>query len=192
MNAMETKCFNFQIKKVETTEQDDERVLRGWATRPEFDRVGDLVMPEGAVFKLPLPFLLDHDTEKCVGEVEEAVVHADGIEFTARIKKIEGTSAVARQCDNAWLMIKNGLRRFVSIGFRTMESLYNEATDGLIVTRWEWLELSAVTIPALASAEITSAKSLLRKDAAEPVKLLPPESRSKKHHSDSVFLSPKE
>ena len=67
MNAMETKCFNFQIKKVETAEQEDERVLRGWATRPEFDRVGDLVMPEGAVFNLPLPFLLDHDHEKCVG-----------------------------------------------------------------------------------------------------------------------------
>ena len=99
---------------------------------------------------------------------------------------------MARQCDNAWLMIKNGLRRFVSIGFRTLESLYNEATDGLVVTRWEWLELSAVTIPALASAEITSAKSLLRKDAAEPVKLMPPESRIKKHHSDSVFLSSKE
>lgn len=187
---MDTKYFSFQIKSVDATEDGDQRVIRGWATRPELDRVGDLVLPEGAVFNLPLPFLMDHDSEKCVGEVEEATVRPDGIEFVARIKKIEGTSAVARQCENAWLLIKNGLRRFVSIGFRTIESLFNEATGGLVVTRWEWLELSAVTIPALSSAEITSAKSLA--GDGEPVQLLPPERRSKMHHPESVFLTPKE
>ena len=185
-----TKFFNLSLKEVDVRSE-DQRIIQGWATRPEPDRMGDIVIPEGAQFQLPLPFLLDHDTAKSVGHVEEVKTLKEGIQFTARIQKVDGDSSVARQCENAWMLIKHGLRRFVSIGFRTLESVFNEATDGLIITKWEWLELSAVTIPALASAEITSAKSLAGLDTGA-VSLLPQRSRSMIHHPDSVFLISKE
>ena len=171
---MDTKSVFLTIKRASLDE--DERVLTGWATKPEVDRAGDVILPEGVQYKLPIPFLLDHDHEKSVGEVEKVEVSEEGIKFTARIKKIAGDSAVARQCTNAWELIKNGLRRHVSIGFRNLESIFNETTGGFVVTKWEWLELSAVTIPACAGASILTTKSLPKES---PVYLSPDKSRDK-------------
>ncbi len=151
---MLTQSFDFHVKAL----NEDQRIVEGWATRPEIDRTGDIVIPTGAQYKLPLPFLLDHDHEKAIGDVERVEVSSAGIRFFARVKKINGDSNVARACDNAWDLIKNGLRRFVSIGFRVLEWERNNESNGMIVKEWEWLELSAVTIPALGSAEITSFK----------------------------------
>lgn len=151
---MLTQSFDFQVKAL----NEGQRIVEGWATRPEIDRTGDIVIPTGAQYKLPLPFLLDHDHEKAIGDVERVEVSSAGIRFFARVKKINSDSNVARACDNAWDLIKNGLRRFVSIGFRVLEWERNNESNGMIVKEWEWLELSAVTIPALGSAEITSFK----------------------------------
>ncbi len=149
-----TQSFDLNIKALD----DEQRIVEGWATRPEVDRTGDIVIPTGAEYKLPLPFLLDHDHEKAVGEVEQVFVSDAGIRFIARIKRINSDSNVARSCTNAWELIKNGLRRYVSIGFRVLDYEDNPKARGMIVKRWEWLELSAVTIPALGSAEITGFK----------------------------------
>lgn len=139
---------------------DDKRQIEGWATRAEEDRVGDFVMPRGAVYKLPLPFLLDHDHRKAVGEVDRVEVTDKGIRFWAHIKKIAEDGEVKKMCDDAWTLVKNGLRKSVSIGFRALDVEQIPNSYGIKVKSWEWLELSAVTVPALASAQITSAKSL--------------------------------
>lgn len=138
---------------------DDARTLEGWATRAEEDRMGDVVMPKGAVFKLPLPFLLDHDRTKAVGHVDKVEVTDKGIKFWASIKKIAEAGEVKDMCDAAWSLIKNGLRSSVSIGFRALDAEQIPNSYGVLFKRWEWLELSAVTVPALASASITRVKS---------------------------------
>lgn len=139
---------------------EDARLVEGWATRPEEDRVGDLVIPKGAVYKLPLPFLLDHDHSKAVGEVDRVEVSEKGIRFWAHIKKIDQEGEVKAMCDAAWSLVKNGLRRAVSIGFRPLEMEHRPNSNGMTFKKWEWFELSAVTVPALASATITSIKGL--------------------------------
>src|SRR5690554_7168019 len=68
---------------------DEARLIEGWATRPEKDRVGDIVVPTGVEYKLPLPFLLDHDHSQAVGEVDQVDVSDEGIKFRAHIKKID-------------------------------------------------------------------------------------------------------
>lgn len=135
---------------------EDSRLLEGWATRPEEDRVGDIVLPKGAIFKLPLPFLLDHDHRKAVGEVDRVEVTSKGIKFWAHIKKIAEPGEVKDMCDSAWALVRSGLRRSVSIGFRALD--VEPRGRGLKIKSWEWLELSAVTVPALSSASITSIK----------------------------------
>lgn len=137
---------------------DDQRLIEGWATRPEEDRVGDIVLPKGAVYKLPLPFLLDHDHRKSVGEVDRVEVTDKGIRFWAHIKKISEPGEVKDMCDTAWALVKNGLRRSVSIGFKALDAEQIPNTYGIKVKKWEWLELSAVTVPALATASITNIK----------------------------------
>lgn len=139
---------------------EDERLLEGWATRPDQDRVGDVVMPKGVVYKLPLPFLLDHDHKKNVGEVYKVEVSDKGIRFWARIMKIAEEGEVKQLCDTAWALVKNGLRKSVSIGFLPLDVEQIPNSYGIVVKKWEWFELSAVTVPALASASITNFKGL--------------------------------
>lgn len=149
---------------------DDARQIEGWATRPEEDRVGDIVIPKGAIYSLPLPFLLDHDHKQAVGEVDRVEVTDKGIKFWAHIKNISEPGEVKDLCDKAWSLVKNGLRKAVSIGFSAKE--YDRLpTGGIKFTEWEWLELSAVTVPAQGGALITGIKSLSPGEMVETVSL---------------------
>lgn len=137
---------------------DGERRIEGWATTSAVDRAGDIVMPQGAKYKLPLPFLLDHDHKLVVGEVDRVEVTPTGIKFWAHIKNITEPGEIKDLCDKAWSLVRNGLRRSVSIGFSALK--YEPLpSGGLKFTQWEWLELSAVGIPANGEAQITSVKS---------------------------------
>lgn len=137
---------------------EDARQIEGWATTPEIDRMGDIVLPKGAEYELPIPFLLDHDHSQVVGEVDRVEVSDKGIKFWAHIKKIAEEGPAKELVDKAWSYIKNGLRKAVSIGFmpKDFEVLPN---GGLKFTSWDWYELSAVGIPAQPGAVITGTKS---------------------------------
>lgn len=149
---------------------DEQRIIEGWASTPDEDRMGDIVVPNGAKYNLPMPFLLDHDHERAVGEVDHVEITDKGIKFRAHIKQIAEPGAVKDLCDGAWQLVKNGLRRAVSIGFRPLE-MEALPTGGLKFSSWEWYELSAVSVPAQANAVITGTKSYSLADkfiAADP------------------------
>ena len=139
---------------------DDKRLIEGWATRSDEDRQGDIVLPKGAVYDLPLPFLLDHDHSKNVGNVDKVEVTDKGIKFWAHIKKIAEDGEAKKLTDYAWTLVRNGLRSVVSIGFRSLDAERMPNSEGTIFKRWEWLELSAVSIAAQPGARITAVKSL--------------------------------
>lgn len=151
---MNRALVRFDIKALD----DDARTIEGWATTPEVDRVGDVVLPKGAVFDLPIPFLLDHDHSQVVGEVDRVEVTDKGIKFWAAIKNIAEEGDAKALCDKAWSYIKHGLRKAVSIGFRPLE-FDVLPSGGLKFTSWEWYELSAVGIPAQPGAKITATKT---------------------------------
>jgi HK97 family phage prohead protease len=90
--------------------------------------------------------------------VTQAKVTNAGIEVTAKIAKSDG--ALKQFLDSAWESIKLGLVRGFSIGFVPIESADIEGTWGRRFTKWEWYELSAVTIPANAEATIQTIKSI--------------------------------
>lgn len=138
---------------------DAERVIEGIATTPTADRMGDVVEPEGAQFKTPLPLLWQHDSARPIGHVEVAKVSKDGISIKARLAKIEEPGSLKDRLDEAWQSIKSGLVRGLSIGFSPIESARIKDTYSEHFLKWEWLELSAVTIPANAEASITAIKT---------------------------------
>jgi HK97 family phage major capsid protein/HK97 family phage prohead protease len=133
---------------------DDERILEGIASTPATDRMEDIVEPMGAEFKLPLPLLWQHRHSEPIGWVEQVKATKDGITIRARIAR----AGVTQEIDRAWALIKEGLVRGLSIGFNPLEWSDIKGTYGLRFTKWDWLELSAVTIPANAEATITSVK----------------------------------
>ena len=141
----------FEIKAVD----DEEGVIEGIASTPTTDRMGDIVEPKGAEFKLPLPLLWQHSARDPLGHVISAKVTDAGIAIKAKILR-----GVLPEIDRAWALIKAGLVRGLSIGFRSIEDSDIKGTWGRRFTKWEWLELSAVTIPANSEATIQTIKSI--------------------------------
>src|SRR5262245_48474766 len=140
---------------------EDKRVLRGMATTPTPDRMGDIVEPKGVKFKNPMPLLWQHKHDQPVGWAIFSKATEDGIAFEASLPQPnEATGKLAERIEEAWQSIKLGLVRGVSIGFKAIEFAFMKDTGGLHFLETEVLELSLVTIPANAEATITQIKSI--------------------------------
>ncbi|WP_122523589.1 phage major capsid protein [Pseudomonas viridiflava] len=159
-----------EIKAVD----EEARIITGIATTPATDRMDDVVEPKGAQFKLPIPFLWQHRHDAPVGNVTKAVVTAKGIEVTVQLAKIDEPGTLKDRLDEAWQSIKAGLVRGLSIGFSPIESANIDGSWGRRFLKWEWLELSAVTVAANAEATIQTIKSIdLKQRAASGHTVLP-------------------
>jgi HK97 family phage prohead protease len=156
---MNRKAYStFVIRSVD----DERRMLEGVATTITADRMNDIVEPKGARFKLPIPFLWQHDAEQPIGHVVAATPTDDGIPVRVQLTKATEPGRLKDRLDEAWQSIKLGLVRGLSIGFSPKE--YNHLDNGGLRFRtWEWLELSAVTIPANQEASITTIKRFDRR-----------------------------
>lgn len=164
---MQNRAYSvLQVKSVD----EETRVIRGIATTPSVDRVGDIIDPMGVKFQNPLAFLWQHQHDKPIGSVKFDKPTAKGIEFEATIAKTDEPGTLKDRLDEAWQSIKAGLVRAVSIGFRPIEYSFMD-NGGIRFSETEVYELSAVTIPANADALITTIKSLdaeARKAAGVP------------------------
>lgn len=138
--------------------QEEQRILTGIATTPTPDRSSDIVVPEGAQFQLPIPFLWQHDSKQPIGHVTQATVTSAGINVTVELAQISDPGRLKDRLDEAWQSIKIGLVRGLSIGFSSIEWNWIGDTYGMKFEKWEWVELSAVTIPANAEASIATVK----------------------------------
>lgn len=139
---------------------EDKRTIKGIATTPETDRMGDIVESEGAQFSNPAPLLWMHDHALPVGSVVFGKATKEGIPFEATIAAAEEPSQLKARLDEAWQSVKLGLVRAVSIGFRALEWSFMENGGGIHFTKSEILELSLVTVPANAGATIQAVKSI--------------------------------
>lgn len=139
---------------------EDKRTLTGIASTPSTDRMGDIVEPKGAEFKLPIPFLWQHDSRQPIGHVTKAKITNEGIQVEVQIAKIEEEGSLKSRVDEAWQSMKAGLVRGLSIGFTPIESARIEGTYGMRFLKWAWLELSGVTIAANSEATIQTIKSI--------------------------------
>lgn len=140
---------------------DERRVIRGWATTPALDRMGDVVDPLGAKFAADLPLFLHHDSQQVVGRAVFGKPTKDGIPFEASLPKVAEEGRLKERVDEAWQMVKYHLITGVSIGFRSIKDRVERMKEGgLKFLEYEILELSLVPVPANAEATITSIKSL--------------------------------
>jgi HK97 family phage prohead protease len=151
---MDRAYSKFEIKSVD---DGAERIVTGIASSVSADRMNDVVVPGGAKFALPLPLLHQHNQDSPIGEVFDAVVTGKQIRVKARIAKDSGLDYV----ENAWKQIRARLVKGFSIGFRPIKAEAldpDRPWDGFKFLEWEWLELSAVTVPANADATIQTIK----------------------------------
>jgi len=139
---------------------EDKRKFKGIASTPSTDRSGDVVDPKGAKFTLPIPLLWQHNANDPIGLVTSATVTEKGIEVEGEIAYIQEEGELKNRLKTAWQMIKNKLVRGLSIGFNPIDYEQIKGTYGLRFKTWDWLELSAVTIPANQDATIMAIKSI--------------------------------
>lgn len=137
----------------------EKRTFTGIATTPSTDRMGDIVEPKGAVFKLPIPLLWQHDSRQPIGWVTAAKVTDKGIEISGEVADVPEEGELKTRLATAWQSIKAKLVRGLSIGFNAIEHTQIDGTWSQRFTKWEWLELSAVTIPANGDCSINAIKS---------------------------------
>lgn len=168
---------------------DDARIIEGIATTAETDHVGDVVVPSGARFKLPIVLLLQHDQSKPIGHVTRAKVTPRGIEIQARLVRVDEPGTLKTRLDEAWGAIRSGLVRGLSIGFSPIRSEPLKS-GGRRFLEWAWHELSAVVIPANANATITAFKGNKKALHAGSVFLNEPagSGRHRDPHPGAVFL----
>lgn len=155
MNVTNRAYSLFDVKSV----NEDKRIIRGIATTPTVDRVGDIVEPLGVSFKNPMPLLWQHQHDKPIGTVRFEEPTEKGIKFEAELPVIPEPGALKDRVDEAWQSIKLGLVRAVSIGFRAIEYAFLDE-GGIRFLKTEVFELSAVTIPANEQAVMTSIKAM--------------------------------
>src|SRR5699024_10616712 len=132
-----------EIKSVD----DDSRTIKGIASTVSPDRMDDVVEPKGAQFKLPVPLLWQHNHDQPIGHVTTAEVNSKRIEITAEFTKVDEPGTLRDRLEEAWQSVKAGLVRGLSIGFKPLEAEPIKESMGMRFKSWEWLELSAVTIP---------------------------------------------
>lgn len=156
MNNTNRAYTELTIKSVD----DEQRIIRGWATTPQPDRVQDIVDPMGARFKNPLPLLWQHRHDMPVGTVRFEKATPEGIPFEAHIPLIVEQGRLRDRVEDAWQSVRAKLVRAVSIGFRALpDGVEMLASGGVKFTKTEIFELSLVTIPANPSTTITEIKA---------------------------------
>lgn len=131
----------------------------GIASTPNTDRMGDVVEPLGAKFTLPLSLLYQHRSTQPIGLITWAKATKTGIEVKGRVMK---ELLNIPWIQEAWTLISATLIRGLSIGFLPLTSEPINAKDPFGPARfltWDWMELSAVTIPANMEATIQTIKS---------------------------------
>lgn len=132
---------------------EDKRIIEGIATTPVQARDGDVLETAGISFKLPIPFLYRH--KEPMGNVVSAKVSDDGIRVRIQI----GPPGISQALDESWNMVKAGLVRGLSIGWRTIAEMYDKELGGYRIIKSEWLELSAVPVPSDPNATIIGLRS---------------------------------
>lgn len=191
----------YSLLNVKDVAQENEfHVVRGMATTPEVDRMGDIVEPLGAKFAETIPLLWQHDSSKPVGHTQLGKPTKSGIPFTSWLPVVKEAGALKERIDEAVQSLQYRLVGAVSIGFRVLNDAFERLeSGGLKFNEYEILELSLVTVPANQEATITSIKSLDQKTLAAlgrrksgPVTLIPrPGVSGQAAHKGSIQLIPR-
>jgi hypothetical protein len=152
----------FAVENVKEAGPGRKRTFTGIASTIEADLMEDIVVPEGAEFKLPLPLLYGHDSGQPIGWVRAARVKKDRIEVDCEVADVDEADSpeLKKELAKRWTQLKSGLVRGLSIGFNPIETAQIDGSWGLKFLKWKWLELSAVVIAANQGSGVLSIKQI--------------------------------
>lgn len=159
---MTEKKFRAYSLLTEKSFDDGDAVIRGFATTPTPDRVLDVVVPEGVIFRTrDIKLHMHHDTRMPVGTVAFGKPTSKGIPFEARLPDVKEEGLVRERVNEARHSIKYHLISAVSIGFRALDGGVEVMKNGgYKFNSWEMIELSLTSVPMNPEATFQSVKSM--------------------------------
>lgn len=159
---MSNEIFKAYSLLTEKSFEDGDSVIRGYATTVTPDRVNDVVVPDGVVFRTPdIKLLMHHDHRLPVGTVKFGKPDKKRLPFEARLPDVKEEGVVRDRVREAIHSIRYNLISAVSIGFRALEDgIELLKSGGIKFTKWEMIELSLTPTPAQPEAIFAAVKSL--------------------------------
>jgi hypothetical protein len=149
--------------KSEEPDGSERRRIVGYASTKDLDRTADIVEPSAfketidTFLKNPILFF-NHMWHEPLGTITSLSIDDAGLRVEAEIGK--GTELT----EKVWTLVKQGLLRAFSFGFRILESkdVSEDKTNpaNRVITKLDLLEVSVVTVPANANATFSLAKAL--------------------------------
>lgn len=151
------KIFNLTstFKSVDPNE-DGSVNIKGYASTNDTDRAGDVINKEawekGGLdnFSNNPIILFNHDYNKPIGRATSLETDEKGLKITANLSKSAG---------DVTNLVKEGILRAFSVGFRVKDADYMENGDGYLIKDAELFEVSVVSVPANQAATFSVAKS---------------------------------
>ena len=151
------KIFNLTSTFKFVEEADDGSVnIKGYASTNDTDRAGDVIEKEawekgGLDNYTNNPVILfNHDYNRPIGRATGLETDDRGLRIAANISNSAG---------DVTNLVKEGILRALSVGFRVKDADYIEETDGLKISDAELFEVSVVSVPANQAATFSVAKS---------------------------------
>lgn len=143
--------------------------IAGYANTIDKDRGGDVVSVEAwskgiENFRNNPILLYQHDHSKPIGRVTSITVDKKGIFVEASI------SEAAEQQHSVKTLIKDGVLRSFSVGFKVLDAIYDKAKDTFIIKALELLEISVVSVPMNQNSLFSIRKSFEEDTAYEEFK----------------------
>lgn len=161
---MQNVNLNAQIKSVVVKDASDNAplIIRGFANTVSKDRAGD-VIPASAwttsdalknFMKNPI-MLFGHDHSRPIGK-------AIGLEPTEMGLQVE--AEISSADPQIYQLIKDGVLKTFSVGFRIKDADYDDATNTFYITDLELFEISVVSVPCNQDSTFSVAKGMNGED----------------------------
>lgn len=150
--------FSTRLKSDDPKEEDAPLIIRGFANTTVKDRAGDVIprtawegekaMPN--YLKNPI-ILAFHDHSMPIGVMVDYLISDKGLEIECEISKAAG---------NVYQLIKDGILKTFSVGFRCLDADYDESTNVFVIKELELHEVSVVSVPCNQDSVFSVSKSL--------------------------------
>lgn len=138
--------------------------IAGYANTSDKDRTGDIVLSNAWAkgvenFRRNPILLYQHDHGKPIGKVNNITVDKKGIFVEASV------SDAAEKQHAVKTLIKDGVLKSFSVGFRIKDADYDKRSDTFVIKDLELLEISVVSVPANQNSLFSIRKSFENDDS---------------------------
>ena len=165
MEKIQHKFYSFEDVKINKSEKEDKRIFKGIMSSSDIDLMDEVLLPSGLDKKGFIgTIFFNHNRDMPIGESLDIRKNGDRLVATGRI----ATEGISQKIDEIWDLIKDGIIKGISVGFRIIEQRQPTKEDiktfgkkvRNVISKWKLLEYSVVTSPCNQSALITACKSL--------------------------------